>query len=151
MEKLKIEALHHLSAFPMDDIVSSCFSADNDLRQFGHEMSDSACGISAMIVEIVQFELAPGTSRAKVMELYRRSAADWVKNKDLIQKYYFYDEAACRGGGVYIWTSREAAEQGHGKDYHDMVLRTYGSVPRIEVLDALLHVDPAAGKVSELP
>jgi hypothetical protein len=52
---------------------------------------------------------------------------------------------------VYIWTSREAAEQWHGKDYRDRVLRTYGSVPRIEVLDALLHVDPAAGKVSVLP
>jgi hypothetical protein len=32
-----------------------------------------------------------------------------------------------------------------------MVRRTYGSVPSIEVLDALLHVDPAAGEVRALP
>jgi hypothetical protein len=104
-----------------------------------------------MIVEIVAFDLPPGTDRAKAMELYRGSAAVWVKNKDLVEKYYFYDEAACRGGGVYIWTSREAAHRWHGEEYREMLRRTYGSVPRIEILDALLHVEPAAGEVRALP
>jgi hypothetical protein len=104
-----------------------------------------------MIVEIVHFDLPSGTDRTKAQELYRGSAAGWVTNKDLIEKYYFYNEADCRGGGVYIWTSREAAQGWHGEEYRDMVRRTYGSVPSIEVLDALLHVDPAAGEVRALP
>jgi hypothetical protein len=69
----------------------------------------------------------------------------------LIEKYYFYDEGNCRGGGVYIWTSREATQRWHGEAYRDMIRRTYGSVPRIEMLDALLHVDTAAGEVRTLP
>jgi hypothetical protein len=104
-----------------------------------------------MIVEIVQFNLPSGTNRAEATELYRRSAAVWVKNKDLIQKYYFYDGAARQGGGVYIWPSREAAQRWHGEDYRETVHRTYGSMPRIEMLDALLHVDTAAGTVRVLP
>lgn len=104
-----------------------------------------------MIIEIVQFDLPPGTNRAKAIELYRRSAAAWVKNKDLVQKYYFHDEAPCRGGGVCVWTSREAAQRWHGEDYRDTVRRIYGSVPRIEILDALLHVDTVRGMVSVLP
>jgi hypothetical protein len=104
-----------------------------------------------MIVEIVQFDLPPGTKRSEATELYQRSAGAWVKNKDLVQKYYFYDEATCRGGGVYVWRSREAAQRWHGEEYRDMVRRMYGSPPRIEILilgDAVLHVDPAQGKIA---
>ena len=104
-----------------------------------------------MIVEIVTFDLPRGTDRTKAMELYRSSAAVWVTNKDLVEKYYFYDEAGCRGGGVYIWTSHEAAQRWHGEEYREMLRRSYGSVPSIEILDALLHVDPAAGKAKTLP
>jgi hypothetical protein len=73
-----------------------------------------------------------------------------IKNKDLVQKYYLYDEAKCRGGGIYFWTSREAAQRWLGEDYRDMVRRTYGSAPRIEILDVLLRVDPAADIVAVL-
>jgi len=104
-----------------------------------------------MIVEIVHLDLPSGTTRSEAIELYRRSAGVWVKNKELVQKYYFYDEATCRGGGIYVWTSRQAAQRGHGEDYRDMVRRTYGSTPRIEIFDALLHVDPVAGTVVVLP
>jgi hypothetical protein len=101
-----------------------------------------------MIIEIVRFDLPPGTDRTKALGLYRGSAAAWVTNKDLIQKYYFYNEADHQGGGVYIWTSREAAQNWHGEEYRAMVRRIYGSIPSIEILDALLHVDPTTGKVS---
>jgi hypothetical protein len=73
-----------------------------------------------MIIAITEFNLRPDTSRSEVTELYRRSAKAWVKNKDLVQKYYFYDEANCRAGGIYVWTSREAAQRWLGEDYRDM-------------------------------
>lgn len=81
-----------------------------------------------MIVEIVHFDLPLGTDRAKALELFASSAAKWVTNKDLVEKYYFFSETDCRGGGVYIWTSREAAQKWHGEEYRDMVRRTYACV-----------------------
>ena len=104
-----------------------------------------------MIIEIVRFALPAGTDRAKALELFSSSAAAWVTNKDLVEKYYFFSEAGCLGGGVYIWTSAEATQRWHGHEYREMVRRTYGSVPKIEVYDALLHVDTAASEVRVLP
>jgi hypothetical protein len=104
-----------------------------------------------MIVEIVRFNLLPGTDGAKVTELYRSTAGTWARNADLVEKYYFHDAAKGGGGGVYIWRSREAAERWHGADYRDMVWRTYGAVPEIEMMDAVLRVDATAGTVEVLP
>jgi hypothetical protein len=103
-----------------------------------------------MLLEIVRFNLGVGIDRAKVTELYRRTAPAWAANPDLVEKYYFHDAATDRGGGVYLWKSRAAAERWHGADYRDMVRDTYGAVPTIEMFDALLHVDAIAGTVEAL-
>jgi len=64
-----------------------------------------------VIVEIVHFDLPSGTDRTKARELYRGSAAVWVTNKDLIEKYYFYNEADCRGGRrLHLDVTRSGAE-----------------------------------------
>lgn len=103
-----------------------------------------------MVTEIVLFDLAPGTTRAEAVALYRQSAPQWLGNADLIEKYYFFDEERGLGGGVYFWRSRAAAQRWHGEDYRRMVEARYGAPPRIEVLDALLHVVPAGGRIAEV-
>ncbi len=103
-----------------------------------------------MITEIVFFDLPKGTKRADALALYRKTANKWLSNPDLIEKYYFFDEESGQGGGVYIWPTREAARRWHGKEYQEAVLALYGAPPRIQVLDALIHVDPKGGKVDEL-
>jgi hypothetical protein len=103
-----------------------------------------------MIVEIVRFDLVPATDRPQLVELYRSSADGWVHNEDLIEKYYFCDQAAAQGGGVYIWKSHDAAKRWHDDAYRDRIRRTYGSAPRFATFDALVHVDTAARKVTVL-
>jgi hypothetical protein len=102
-----------------------------------------------MITELVFFDLPKGTTRTQALELYRKSAEQWLRNPDLIEKYYFFDGESCIGGGVYIWNSREAAARWHGEDYKSRVRSVYGSAPRIQILDALIHVDPKRGLISE--
>jgi hypothetical protein len=103
-----------------------------------------------MIAEIVFLDLPPGTGRAAALALYRQSAAKWIANPDLIEKFYFFEAASCVGGGVYFWHSREAADRWHGEEYRRAVRALYGSEPRIQILDALMHVDPVAGTCTEL-
>lgn len=103
-----------------------------------------------MIVEIVKFNLPDGTTRTDALALYRKSAPQWLANRDLVQKYYYFDPDRCVGGGVYIWPSREAAERWHGEDYRKMVRALYGAEPQIEILDALIHVDPSVSELTEL-
>ena len=103
-----------------------------------------------MIVEIVFIDLRPGTDRQAALALYRQTAEGWLANPDLIEKYYFFDEARSLGGGVYLWPTREAAERWHGEDYRRMVRSRYGSEPRIQRLDALIHVHPGTSSLTEL-
>lgn len=102
-----------------------------------------------MIIEIVFFDLPPGADRAAALALYRQSAGKWLANPDLVEKFYFFDTAQCLGGGVYVWRSREAASRWRGEDYRETIRSLYGSEPRIQILDALICVDPVGGKVTE--
>lgn len=102
-----------------------------------------------MIAEIVFFDLPAGTKRADALTLYRQSAGGWLSNPDLIEKYYFFDEERHLGGGIYIWRAREAALRWHGEDYVRRVRSLYGAPPRAQILDALVHVDPVAGRTRE--
>jgi hypothetical protein len=43
-----------------------------------------------MITELVFFDLPKGTTRTQALELYRKSAEPWLRNPDLIEKYYFF-------------------------------------------------------------
>ncbi len=103
-----------------------------------------------MIVEIVFFNLPAGTTRAAALALYRKSAGNWVENPDLVEKYYFFDEAEGLGGGVYVWPDRQAARRWHGADYEAMVAEVYGAAPNIQILDALIRVDPLARRIEEV-
>jgi hypothetical protein len=90
------------------------------------------------------------TSGRTPLALYHRSAAKWLTNPGLVEKFYFFDAAQCVGGGGYYWGSREAAARWHGEEYRAVVHSLYGSEPRIQIMDALIHVDPVAGTWTEL-
>lgn len=102
-----------------------------------------------MIAELVFFDLPKSTTRSQALELYRKTADAWLENPDLVQKYYFFDEGAAIGGGVYIWETREDALRWHGEEYKRRVVALYGSAPRIQIMDVLLHVNPKLGIKNE--
>ncbi len=102
-----------------------------------------------MITELVFFDLPRGITREEAMAKYRETAPAWSKNEDLVHKFYFFDAAQSRGGGVYIWRSRAAAQRWHGDEYRNRIRALYGSEPKITCLDTLLVVDNVLKQVSE--
>lgn len=100
-----------------------------------------------MITVLVSFNLAPGTTRVRALDMYRKSANKWAKNVDLIEKYYYFDEKSLLGGGVFIWKSFEAAHRWHGPDYVAMVESVYGNPPLIQILDTLIHIEPDTKRI----
>jgi hypothetical protein len=103
-----------------------------------------------VITELVFIDLRKGTTRSDALAMYRQTAESWLANKDLVEKYYFFDEEQSIGGGVYIWPSRAEAAKWHGEEYKQKVLSIYGAPPRIQILDAIIHVDPRRGLLEEL-
>ncbi len=102
-----------------------------------------------MITVLISFKLAPGTTRADALKIYRHSAKKWANNADLIEKFYYFDEPTLLGGGVYIWKSIEAARRWHGSDYVAMVESVYGNAPRIQMLDTLIHIESTTMRIVE--
>ncbi len=102
-----------------------------------------------MVTELVFFDLPRGTTREEALAKYRQTAPAWAQNEDLVRKYYFHDAAGNRGGGVYFWKSRAAAERWHGAAYRERIRALYGSEPAITILDTLLVVDNVLGEIAE--
>jgi hypothetical protein len=104
--------------------------------------SQRQTGTSSVVTTIVFFKLAAGIDRRALVERYESTAKKWVENPDLIEKWYFYNEQAHEGGGIYIWKNLEAAKHWLGADYQATIERLYGYPPRIQFLDAVMRVDP---------
>ena len=102
-----------------------------------------------MITEIVQFDLPKGISREDILDKYRQTAPAWSKNRDLVQKYYFFDEKESIGGGVYIWKTMDAARKWHGDEYKARIKELYGSEARMTCYDTLLVIDNVTEQLSE--
>ena len=99
-----------------------------------------------MITAIVQFPLPEGTSRDTMTELFRSSAPNYEGLKGLVRKYYLYDEAG-RGGGVYLWESREAAEDVYTAEWRQIIAQRYGAEPAICYFETPVIVDNDSNRV----
>jgi hypothetical protein len=62
-----------------------------------------------MITAVVTFRLPPEMSREKWQENIKQVSTRFQDVPGLIRKQFLYDEKGI-GGGVYLWETREAAE-----------------------------------------
>ena len=82
-----------------------------------------------MITEIVTFPIPDGMTREQVIANFEATMPGWATNPDLIRKNYLYDPEGRRGGGVYLWKTREAAQSGHDAAWCEKVRGIYGAPP----------------------
>ena len=96
-----------------------------------------------MITEIVRFALPADMPRNRVQELYEATVSRWKNRPELIRKQYLYDPVTSTGGGIYLWTSIEAAKAAHDEAWCDMAENIYGSRPTFTYFETPLVVDNA--------
>ena len=94
-----------------------------------------------MITEIVTFKLKDGMDRATVTADYEKSVPVWKGNPALLHKSYLFDEAKGIGGGVYLWTSKEAAQTAHGAGFVEKITGLFGSAPEFQYFDSPLYIN----------
>jgi hypothetical protein len=66
-------------------------------------------GEIVMITAVVTFKLPPEMSREKWQENIKQASARFQNVPGLIRKQFLYNDNGI-GGGVYLWETREAAE-----------------------------------------
>lgn len=101
-----------------------------------------------MITVIVLFQLAPDTTREQAAAIFRQTAPLYRDIDGLVRKYYLFREGG-QAGGVYLWTSREAAERAYGTEWRQRVMERYGAEPDITFFETPVIVDNSTGIVAD--
>src|SRR5687767_2370490 len=93
-----------------------------------------------MIIATVRFPLKPGTSLTEVAKLYEGYSVKYRGMPGLLMKHYVYGSDG-RGGAIYFWESREAAEAQYTAEWRKGMIDRWGSAPEVEILENPVTVD----------
>jgi hypothetical protein len=97
---------------------------------------------NAKVVLIVRFKtrLSPDELRRR----YRERLPEFRELPGLLQKYYFYDEAADEWGGLFLWDSPESLQAYLDSDLRKTTASAYDveGAPRVERLSVLEPLRP---------
>ncbi len=100
-----------------------------------------------MITALVQIKLPEPMSRDKARAVFAGTAPKYREVKGLIRKYYLLSEDGATAGGVYLWESRQTAEQLYTEDWQAFILEKYGTKPSVTYFDSPVIVDNLVGQI----
>ena len=100
-----------------------------------------------MITTLVQFKLPKPMTRDEAQDIFSTTAPRYRDLQGLIRKYYVISQDGGTAGGVYLWQSREDAEQLYTDDWKKFILDKYGSEPLITYFESPIIVDNVTGEI----
>ena len=100
-----------------------------------------------MITALVQFKLPEPVTVEKAKEMFSGTAPKYQKVEGLIRKYYILSEDGRTAGGVYLWKSKEEAEQLYNAEWRKFVAGKYGNEPQVTFFTSPVVVDNPSGKI----
>ena len=98
-----------------------------------------------MIIASVRFQLRPGTTPDEITKLFEAAPEKYRNVPGLITKHYVFGNG--RGGGIYVWQSRDLAERLYTQEWMAKVTERYGAAREIEWLDNPVTVDNVTGRI----
>jgi len=94
-----------------------------------------------MITVLVRFKLPQPISTTQAKEIFLGTAPKYLGMPGLIRKYYFVASDGAEAGGIYLWQSRQDAEQVYTEEWKAFVRSKYGSEPSLSFLETPVVVD----------
>jgi len=101
----------------------------------------------SMITALVRFKLPQPVTREKAQEIFSSTAPKYREVHGLIRKYYLLSEDGGTAGGVYLWKSREQADQLYSEDWRRFVREKYGTEPSVAYFETPVIVDNLIGEI----
>tara|TARA_B100000579_G_C22760390_1_gene818653 strand:+ start:671 stop:1042 length:372 start_codon:yes stop_codon:yes gene_type:complete len=102
-----------------------------------------------MVVVRVLFPTA-GMNPAEFNEKMVASIPRYEGLDGLVRKYYVLTEDEQKGGGIYLWESREKAEQFYNQEWKTRIKELFGEAPMLEYLDCSIVIDNETKAVRNL-
>ena len=104
-----------------------------------------------MITVIVEFKLPQPISNHQAREIFLSTAPRYQGMPGLIRKYYFLAPDGIKAGGIYLWRSREDADNLYTDEWKGFVRGKYGSDPTLSYLETPVVVDNVLNKIISNP
>jgi hypothetical protein len=98
-----------------------------------------------MIIAVVQIPM-PRRTREAAVAGQTKSAPTYraLATKGLLRKDFLNGDAG--GGGIYYWTSREAAEAWYTPQWRRQMKETFGAEPVVTYYETYVTVDNVSGE-----
>ena len=100
-----------------------------------------------MVTAFVKYKLPQPISLEKAKELFSSTAPKYRDVQGLIRKNYLLSEDGRTVGGVYLWKSREDAEQLYTDEWRKFVRDKYEAEPKVEYYFSPVIVDNLTGEI----
>ena len=84
-----------------------------------------------MITVIAEFKLPQPITNQQAREIFLSTAPKYQCMPGLIRKYYFLTPDGIKAGGIYLWQSREDADNLYTEEWKGFVRGKYGSDPTL--------------------
>jgi hypothetical protein len=103
-----------------------------------------------MITAIVLYDLPPSIGLEECRKHFGRIAPGFLEIPGFIRKQFICSADGKAAGGVYMWETREAAENFYGGSWIEGIRQRYGTDPRIKYFETVALADKRAGKTGPL-
>lgn len=100
-----------------------------------------------MITTLVQFNLPKTTTVEEARDLFFGTAPKYREVAGLIRKYYLLSQDGKTAGGVYLWDSRENAQNLYTEEWKQFIFDKYGALPSVTYFESPVIVDNTTGKI----
>jgi len=100
-----------------------------------------------MIVTVAQFRLPEPITLGQAKDIFSSTAPKYRTVEGLIRKNYILSEDGKIAGGVYVWKSRNDAENLYDDRWRAFVMEKYGSEPTVQYFESPVLVDNVAGEI----
>lgn len=100
-----------------------------------------------MITTLVQFNLPKTTTVEEARDLFLGTAPKYREVPGLIRKYYLLSQDGKTAGGVYLWDSRENAQNLYTEEWQQFIFDKYGALPSVTYFESPVIVDNTTGEI----
>jgi hypothetical protein len=102
-----------------------------------------------MITAIATFQLPSPITLDEARKTFLSTAPKYQGVPGLIRKYYMLSQDGSTVGGVYLWNSREEADEMYTESWRSFVREKYGTDPSVTYMDCPVVVDNLLHEIIE--
>jgi hypothetical protein len=100
-----------------------------------------------MITAIVTFKLPQSITLDDARKIFLSTAPKYLGVTGLIRKYYLLSQDGGSVGGIYLWNSKEEADEMYTESWRTFVREKYGTEPSVTYMDSPVVVDNLAHEI----